>query len=387
MSHLANKFLGGISRQQRIGIKHDNVTYSFRQVRRNIQEGSVRRAAQKPVQLMKFAALAFPAHPHAFAGVPLAGAVQQQEPLVAMPEIELAYTLQGRVKQVPIVLHMLGGRIFPVADQGIEQLLVVIGEIVGLQPFHHFVYAMKTGDHDRHCDQGAVLGRDPVIECECRQYHRPHQLRYRVIDHGHRRVERRRQRQERKRDPCRPRKWRGLRAAQTNGDDDECYCGDGQDIAADADLPHKRPDAPHDRRAIADTFLELASLAAQKNLPWIAVTDNCEDFLRHFDFTCPAVAGEILDGAAVSGSACGIEGLVWRIAGKSSFDKADGFKPGFPILLGNALQAGEDILHGDVVGCLARMFLMRGAVEIVTAPQHDIAELRHGGGIEVTLVA
>ena len=119
----------------------------------------------------------------------------------------------------------------------------------------------------------------------------------------------------------------------------------------------------------------------------VATLDHLKYLFGNFDFGNLTVAGEVFDGAAVSGPACGIQRLVRRIAGKSLLDEADGFKPCFPILLGNALQAGEDILHGHIVGGLPGMFLVCRAIEVITAPQHDIAELRHGGGIEVALVA
>ena len=82
---LAGQFSGGIARQQGIGVEHDDISYALRQIRGNIHKGCIRRPAEQPVEFVKLATLALPAHPHGFGGVPSAGAMQQHEPVVAVP--------------------------------------------------------------------------------------------------------------------------------------------------------------------------------------------------------------------------------------------------------------------------------------------------------------
>ncbi len=90
------------------------------------QKAGVGRAAQQPVQFMQLAALAFPADPARFAGVPDPLAVQQQEAVAAgrraIAPIEPGNAGRCRFQQRLIAIDMLGRGIEPVGEQREMQL-------------------------------------------------------------------------------------------------------------------------------------------------------------------------------------------------------------------------------------------------------------------------
>ena len=86
MSHLADQTAHGFACQLRVRIKRYYEAYIGRAARGDAvacNETGIDRAAQQPIQLMQFAALAFPADPACLAGIPQAAPVQEQEPWAA----------------------------------------------------------------------------------------------------------------------------------------------------------------------------------------------------------------------------------------------------------------------------------------------------------------
>ena len=86
--HLPDQSPGGSARQARVGVEGDHVANAGGHGRRATadgQEGRVGGAAQKSVQLVQLAALAFPADPFSLAFVPDAPAMEQEEAIPVRP--------------------------------------------------------------------------------------------------------------------------------------------------------------------------------------------------------------------------------------------------------------------------------------------------------------
>ena len=169
VSHLAHQPPRRIPRQPGIRIER----YDVADIRRNgggaaagLDEGGVRCAAQQLVQLVKFAALALPAHPLPLPAAPHPPPMQQHEPVAcggrSMQMVQSRNALGGDVEQSAVFGRVLGRRIDPVRKQSKVQLVVPRGEIVDLEPFDVFLDGRASRQERGNHDQGAQIRRDPV---------------------------------------------------------------------------------------------------------------------------------------------------------------------------------------------------------------------------------
>ena len=133
MRHLADQPPDRVARQSRVQIQREDVSDVLRRRRRGgaeIHEGGVRRAAQQPIQLVKFAALAFPTDPSPFTVVPDAPAVQQEKTRAcrgrAVTSVEALYAFAGKSEQLRVdadTEHTDGdAELLAFAREGIEGL-------------------------------------------------------------------------------------------------------------------------------------------------------------------------------------------------------------------------------------------------------------------------
>ena len=121
MRHLADQPPDRVARQSRVRVQRDDVSDVLRRRRcggAKVDEGGVRRAAQQPVQLMKFAALAFPTDPSPFTVVPNAPAVQQEKSRArrgrAVTSVEAFYAFAGKSDQLRVAVCMFGVGVDPI---------------------------------------------------------------------------------------------------------------------------------------------------------------------------------------------------------------------------------------------------------------------------------
>ena len=127
-----------IARQLCIGIQRDHVLDigQFRGFADNPREGIRRGAAQKCIQIAKFAALAFITHPQALLRIPTARAVKQKEACATVglvPRIQICDSLYRQIQQRFILrLHFLGG-VSKIRQQGEVHVLVPIRQEPYLQ--------------------------------------------------------------------------------------------------------------------------------------------------------------------------------------------------------------------------------------------------------------
>ena len=113
--------LNRVARQSRVRVQRDDVSDVLGQRRcggAQVDEGGVRRAAQQPIQLMKFAALAFPTNPSPFTIVPNAPAVQQEKTRPgrsrSVTSVEDFDAFAGKSNQLRVAVCMLGIGVGPI---------------------------------------------------------------------------------------------------------------------------------------------------------------------------------------------------------------------------------------------------------------------------------
>ena len=120
-----------------------------------IQKRGVVIIAQQVVQLDQLAALAFPAHPDAFAGVVKPAPVQQIKPIAIMgiAGLQRGDSGLGVGQQVVIIRLHLARAIQPVAQQGKADRTLGVGQIMQFQIADQIVDVIapgqKAGDHDQ----------------------------------------------------------------------------------------------------------------------------------------------------------------------------------------------------------------------------------------------
>ena len=164
MRHLADQPVDRVARQPGVGVERDDVADVGGHLWRlpaEVQETRVGRAAQQPVQLVQLAALAFPADPPRFAGVPDPLAMEQQEAVAAgrraIAPIEPGDAGHRRFQQRRIAVDMLGRGIEPVGEQSEMQIALRAGEVVDLQTLDLLVDRLGRRQQRRHRDDGAQV--------------------------------------------------------------------------------------------------------------------------------------------------------------------------------------------------------------------------------------
>src|SRR5690348_1376582 len=102
MNRRADEFARDVARQLCVGVERDDVTDVFQErvVRRVYDEARIAGAAEQPVELLEFAALAFPTHPTVLAGIPLTTTMEEVKTIVAMPAVERVYAALRDREQV-----------------------------------------------------------------------------------------------------------------------------------------------------------------------------------------------------------------------------------------------------------------------------------------------
>ena len=131
MRHLADQALGGSARQPRIGVERDHVTDAGRHERRtaiNRDKGRVGRAAQQSIQLVQFAALAFPSDPLSFPLVPDSPPMEQEESIAfrrrSVTLIQARDPAGGGAEKLVVARRILSGGVAPVREQREAEIAV-----------------------------------------------------------------------------------------------------------------------------------------------------------------------------------------------------------------------------------------------------------------------
>ena len=166
---LADQAAHRIARQFGVGIQRDDEPHVARCHRRAAvrrDEAGAGVAAQQPVELVQFAALALPAEPALLADVPHAAAMQQHETVAArqrgIARVELRHPGGRRGQQRVVACDGFGGRICPVGQQREMHIAFETGKVMDLEALDLLGDIGKGGDQHRHGDQGPEFGGNAV---------------------------------------------------------------------------------------------------------------------------------------------------------------------------------------------------------------------------------
>ena len=138
--HLADQAMDRVARQSGVGVERDDVANAGGRgwgLPADADETGVGRTTQQPVEFVQLAALAFPADPSRFAGVPEPPAVEQKEAVAtrrrAVALIEPGNAGHRRFEQRLIAFDMLGRRVEPVGEESEMQFAFRARKVMDLQ--------------------------------------------------------------------------------------------------------------------------------------------------------------------------------------------------------------------------------------------------------------
>ena len=147
----ADELARGIARQPGIRVEREAVPYlgQDRQVANLHGERRVRGAPEELVELLDLAALALPAHPPALALVPLAQAMEEEEPIVAVALVERLDAGARGLEDRCIGRDGLRVRIAKVAEHGEMHARVGVAERLHLEVLEKFLDTVGPIEHRR----------------------------------------------------------------------------------------------------------------------------------------------------------------------------------------------------------------------------------------------
>ena len=275
--HLADQTADCIARQPGVGVKRDDIANPSRYLRRRsaeLHETGVRRPAEQPVQFVQFAALAFPANPSRFAGVPHPPAVEQYKAVAArswaIALIEPSNTSQRCLQQCLIAIDTLCRSIEPVGEQSEMQLSFRARKMVHLQTPDLILDFFGRRKHCRHRDNRPQMCGHAIAQFQGRQCCRAEPARQETVHQRHSRVDGgHHTKQAEQAEPCRA-ETLGVQHDDRYGEQSRSDHSASANVAANAEPP-AQPAGPGTRpRSEADCSLEGAASTGEKVISRIA---------------------------------------------------------------------------------------------------------------------
>ena len=195
MGKLSDQPPGRPDRQARIGIQRDDVSDTGRQrghLTIDRQEGRIGGAAKQAIELVQLAALTLPAHPLLFTFVPDAPAMQKEEPRAILGGsillVQPGDAGSRFVEQRHIIRTMFRRAVVPVREKREGEIVVLVGEVVNLQPFDLLADRRDAGEQRGHDDDGAQIGRNSAPQFQSGQRRCADELGDRAVHHRDRHV-------------------------------------------------------------------------------------------------------------------------------------------------------------------------------------------------------
>ena len=167
MVQLADQLGDCVAHQPGIGIQRHHILDAVGNRVRARQEARILVAAQKQVELVQLAALALPAHPHAFAGIEQPPPVEKEEARATIEGIFARETgnLPLRIfEDLDILGGFLGLAVLPVADQRETDFAARICQIVHFEVPDQLVDRIPVGEHARHGEERPRILGDAILE-------------------------------------------------------------------------------------------------------------------------------------------------------------------------------------------------------------------------------
>jgi hypothetical protein len=159
---------GRIRRQHGIGVDGDDVPDAANDL--GVADNGGKRlvvvAAHVAIELGQLAALAFPAHPHALAGVPSSGAVEEVENVVGaagVSRVERTHTVRRYCDDLVVSVAGFGRRVGEVAQDGEMHVWATVGEVLRLEVLERLAYAVDSVEDHRNDDGGTEVRRNSAM--------------------------------------------------------------------------------------------------------------------------------------------------------------------------------------------------------------------------------
>jgi hypothetical protein len=171
--HLSNQPLRDVAREPRVGVERDHVANAGRNDGRLTglaQVGRVRVAAQQSVELVQLAAFALPPDPFAFAFIPDASAMEQEEALAIrrrfVAEVEARDSRACRREQLVVAWRDLGDGVCPVREQSEADVATRSRQVMHFESLD-LLLDFRAGREERgHHDQRAQARRHAGAQIE-----------------------------------------------------------------------------------------------------------------------------------------------------------------------------------------------------------------------------
>ncbi len=266
MRQLADQAGHHVARHARVGVERHHVGDVLRQGDVGRQEGGVVVAAQQPVQLVKLAALALPAHPARLGVVEEAAPVQEVEERRALARVALveAGDLGSRiVEDLQVGRLLLDVAVRPVGEQREADVALRVGQVMHFEVADGFVDVVARADQRRNDDQRPVVGGNAFLEFVADQPGRLQEGQDRGVEEAERRLCRRQREEDQHHGDGRRRKAERHQGRPGHPEIKRGEQRHGNDDAGPAGPFERAQEAPAEARPVADRILELLALAGR----------------------------------------------------------------------------------------------------------------------------
>ncbi len=354
MRHLPHQPLGGGAGQARVRVQGDHIAERARQVPLDRGEGGARVPREHAVQLLKLAALALPAHPHALGGVPHTPAVEEEEPL-PIGVVQPRHPGPGLLQQLPVPGPLGGVRVRPVRGGREVDLPVVIAQEVGLEGLQRLLHRTRGGDHRGHHHERAVLLRHAIVQAQLRHGVRGDQPCQPGPQPGHHEVRDRQDEQEPQQDggprgQARPRRGdppRGEEGEDERSEDHEAH------VAGHAGALDGTDHAFAQAGPVGDRSLEEGGAAVHQPVAHVlahlvhALLGEAGGPAGDGELVLVRAAGQALDAGAVEVAGGEVLLGVARRTPQLGLHGGDGLQPGLPVHIVQLAHGHHDVAHGE----------------------------------------
>ena len=367
VGHLPDQAADGVGRHPIVGVEGEHIadaSGNSGSSSADRQEGRIGGAAREPVQFMQLAALALPAQPSPLPLIPHPAAMEQHEPLSALPRlisaIEVRHPFADGGEQRFVALGPFGLGIDPIGEQSEIDLASRIGQMMDLNALDLLLDRVERAQQRRHGHDDPQRHGNAVLERQGRQQCRAEARQNGAIDQRHPQIEGgNRGEQGEQGDPGALQPVPGeqnTRQCQKQGSRRH----DGGAIAADPQQMIETPQPKMGWRAKADGPLEGVPPSGQQMISGIGMPRGildaqrpvhglgCRDgTARYGDLVEVGVARQFLDRAAIEIAGGEIHRGEGAARGQYPIDEADAFDQLGPVHVGDQAHAGNDVADRD----------------------------------------
>jgi hypothetical protein len=194
MSHCPNEVIRGPPWQSGVGIQRDHISNAIGHGGRSAldrNERGIGCSTEKPVEFVQLPPLSFPADPLAFALVPKASTMQDEEPFPSRRRapvslVEILDSVGQCGEEILVARHVFVGGVVPIGQEDEMEMALRIRQVVHLEPFDGLFYVRVGSEQRRYHDQGPQFGGHASSELELAKQPGWNAKSDEAIDQGHR---------------------------------------------------------------------------------------------------------------------------------------------------------------------------------------------------------